>query len=243
MIASGGSIMSETPVSGDVRRGVRLWVVKALASLPVMGMLLFGAAGRLDWAAGWIYLGTVTACTAMAIGLLVPRCPELLAERSKLQPGTKPWDKYLASLVALAGPMGMVVAAGLDTRFHGPTMPSRYLQPALIVTFVSWWLTLWAMLSNRFFSSTVRIQSERGHVVEDRGPYRYVRHPGYAGIMPINMMGPLILGSDWCWPFVALVCAALVVRTYLEDRTLQAELPGYAEYATRVKWRLVPGVW
>jgi len=99
------------------------------------------------------------------------------------------------------------------------------------------------MLANRFFSGVVRIQNERGHSVVSDGPYRWVRHPGYAGGFIGDLALPLLLGSAWAFIPAALTAGAVVLRTALEDRTLQAELPGYREYAQRTRFRLLPGVW
>jgi protein-S-isoprenylcysteine O-methyltransferase Ste14 len=99
------------------------------------------------------------------------------------------------------------------------------------------------MVENRFFSGTVRIQTDREHVVVSGGPYRLVRHPGYAGSLLATICVPVVLGSWWAWVPACVSVAALVVRTALEDRVLRRELDGYAAYAARTRHRLVPGVW
>jgi protein-S-isoprenylcysteine O-methyltransferase Ste14 len=99
------------------------------------------------------------------------------------------------------------------------------------------------MVSNKFFSTSVRIQMERDHTVASGGPYRYVRHPGYVGYIVSGFAAPLALGSLWALIPAAITLCLLVVRTALEDRTLQDELDGYREYAARVRYRLLPGVW
>ena len=114
---------------------------------------------------------------------------------------------------------------------------------ALIVFVLGMGLFDWAMLSNRFFSGTVRIQEDRGHTVVADGPYRVVRHPGYVGMIVMFVLPPLVLGSLWALIPAGLAALATVIRTALEDKTLQVELPGYAEYAQRTRYRLLPRVW
>ncbi len=106
-----------------------------------------------------------------------------------------------------------------------------------------WALVIWSMAVNPFFEKTVRIQTKRGHRVVDAGPYAYVRHPGYVGFAAWMLSTPLMLGSAWAFVPALLAVIGFAIRTALEDRTLQAELPGYADYAARVRFRLVPGVW
>ncbi len=101
----------------------------------------------------------------------------------------------------------------------------------------------WSMVVNPFFEKTVRIQTDRGHRVIDTGPYAFVRHPGYLGFVGWTLSAPLLLASAWAFVPAVLSVVGIVVRTALEDRTLQAELPGYPEYAARVRSRLIPGVW
>jgi protein-S-isoprenylcysteine O-methyltransferase Ste14 len=136
------------------------------------------------------------------------------------------------------------LAAGVEALGReGPTFGAGAKLAALSVILAGYALATWALMENRFFSGTVRIQRERGHVVVSSGPYGWVRHPGYAGSVLSFVATPIWLDSRWALLAAALLVAAIVVRTALEDRTLQAELPGYAAYARRVRWRLAPGVW
>jgi protein-S-isoprenylcysteine O-methyltransferase Ste14 len=146
--------------------------------------------------------------------------------------------------VALYGPLLIWIVAGLDERYGWSPQISLWLQVvAIIVAVLGSALATWAMLSNTFFSGTVRIQKERGHTVASGGPYRYVRHPGYVAGILFDVATPLILGSLWALVPAGLTVCAFVVRTALEDRTLQEELAGYREYAQQVRYRLLPGVW
>ena len=160
-----------------------------------------------------------------------------------MQKGSKPWDKVIVSL----GDAGWIltgIIAGLDTRFGwSPRLGTGFVVAGFVLIGVGYMVFLWAMASNRFFSSFVRIQTDRGHTVETGGPYRYVRHPGYVGALLIYMSSPLALASLWTFVSAALLLVLFILRTALEDWTLQNELEGYAAYAQRVHYRLLPGVW
>lgn len=174
---------------------------------------------------------------------LLWRNAELLAERSNIKPG-KSWDKVIVGFAVLLGPMATWITAGLDYRFHwSESMPPVAFIAGVAVAVLAVALIAWAMRSNKFFSSVVRIQKDRGHVVVSGGPYRFVRHPGYAGMAAFTLATPLILNSRWaCAPAVA-TAAIFVLRTALEDRTLHNELDGYADYARSVRYKLVPAIW
>ncbi len=233
-------------IKPETRHAITLWIVQSAAGLVGYGLILFLAAGRLDWLWGWILLGVLAAFLAAHVLILVPINPDLLAEREKgvLDKGVKGWDKWIAMLAGGVMPVVSWVAAGLDVRlgWTGPLFPVVHVG-GLLITVLGFGLFLWAMASNAFFAEGVRIQEERGHTVATSGPYRYVRHPGYVGAMLSMVATPLLLGSPWAL-IPAIAAAALYgVRTWLEDKTLIQELPGYAEYAQRVRYRLLPGVW
>jgi protein-S-isoprenylcysteine O-methyltransferase Ste14 len=220
------------------------WGIKTIAMLIVYGLLLFLIAGRLNWFGGWRFILLGAATQVLSVILLLPRHGDLIAERSKMQPNTKSWDRLLAPLVAMAGPLAWVVTAALDARFAWSALISAWLWiPALLLGLVASVFTLWAMLTNRFFAATVRIQDDRGHKVVNSGPYRIVRHPGYLGSLVFDLVAPLILGSWWAYIPVAVTVALIILRTALEDRTLLSELPGYAQFARETRFRLLPGIW
>ena len=155
----------------------------------------------------------------------------------------KAWDKVLAPLMAFGIGFPMVIAAGLDHRYHGShEFPLWSIVLGFLLISVGYAFAVWAMAENRFFSSVVRIQTDRGHVVCDSGPYRFVRHPGYAGNILALFGIVLALSSMWTLIPAVVVSIISVVRTVLEDRTLQNELPGYRDYARRVRYRLMPGI-
>lgn len=175
------------------------------------------------------------------------RHPGLMAERQnmkKIKSSAKAWDKVLAPLMALSVVFPLVIVAGLDHhRGWSPEFPLWLIVLGFILISLGYAFATWALVENRFFSSTVRIQTERGHVVCDSGPYRIVRHPGYAGNIPPLMGIVLALGSVWALIPAAVALIITVIRAALEDRTLQEELPGYREYARRVHYRLIPGIY
>ena len=174
------------------------------------------------------------------------RHPGLLVERvtSGRRADVKSWDRVLAPLMAISFSFPLVIVAGLDHRYEWtPVFPLWLNVLGLAVVALGYAFGTWALVENRFFSSAVRIQLDRGHVVCDSGPYRIVRHPGYAGSL-LSLPGiVLALGSVWTLVPAAVALVIAAVRTALEDRTLQAELPGYPQYVQRVRYRLIPGLY
>lgn len=193
---------------------------------------------------GWAYVGVFFAFDVATALALMPRHPELLIERSTIREGNKGWDKVILRLAAGYLPMAAWLVAGLDERYGwSPQILPGLEIGALAVVVIGFGVTVWAMAANAFFSVVVRIQDDRGHAVASGGPYRYVRHPGYVGAILLTVGAPIMLGS-W-WALVPSVLSALlyVVRTALEDQTLQRELDGYKEYTQQTRYRLLPGVW
>jgi protein-S-isoprenylcysteine O-methyltransferase Ste14 len=210
------------------------------------GCLLMLCGNDWGWWQAWAY--SVLFVSA-GIGMRLwaeRRHPGLMAERAQFlkAPGVKSWDKLLAPLMALSLGLLLFLVAGLDHRFEwSPHFPSWLNILGLVVASAGYGFAGWAFLENRFFSAVVRIQSERGHVVCDTGPYGIVRHPGYSGT--VLSAFAMVLALDSVWTLVPATAAVVisVVRTALEDRTLQRELPGYREYAGRVRYRLIPGIY
>lgn len=224
------------------RRG-RIGVAREVLGTALQAALLFGSAGRLDWPNAWIYLALVTASQAGLTLLLTRRDPALLEARGGVQPGARRWDLALVITAFLLGYVALV-AAGLDAgRSPTASMPA-WLSGVGAAGFVAAaGLISWAMAENTHFEGLVRIQSERGHSVCTSGPYAIVRHPGYLGMIIAILGTPLILGSWWALIPSAASAALFLLRTVLEDRTLQRELAGYADYASVTRARLIPRVW
>ncbi len=225
-------------------KGTTRWAVQMIAALIVFGVILFLAAGRMNWIGGWAYLGLNAVTQLLSAVLLTSHQPEMLVERSGTQKGTKGWDKFFAPAIMVVGSLVLIIVAGLDARFGWSASINSVLWiAALIVAFASQMFVLWAMASNAYFVLTVRIQEDREHRAVTSGPYRWVRHPGYLGSVIYTLVVPLVLGSWWTFIPAIATDVLLVIRTALEDRTLQDELSGYAEYASSVRARLIPGVW
>jgi len=209
---------------------------------PLIPMII---SGQWNWPEAWIYaiLSSLTFIVSRVVA--GRRHPDLISERGRWfqAKDTKPWDKILAPLVGL-GSILILVAAGLD-RYYGWSsgFAPGWKLVALAVLILGYLLGSWAIIENRFFAGTVRIQHERGHQVVSTGPYRLVRHPGYAGPLWSYLAIPVLLDSAWAFLPAILLNGALVLRTALEDKTLQAELPGYKEFARKTRYRLFPGIW
>ena len=182
---------------------------------------------------------------AISRALAARRHPDLLAERARFlqHEDAKPWDKTLAPLVGLGG--GLIpLVAGLDAMFDwSPKFSLLVKILALVILLAGYALGSYALIENRFFSGMVRIQTDRGQQVVSSGPYSWMRHPGYAGALLTYLATPLFLDSGWVFLPTVFITILLVIRTALEDRFLQDELEGYRDYARRVRYRLLPGVW
>jgi protein-S-isoprenylcysteine O-methyltransferase Ste14 len=217
-------------------------LIQVFGSVLLMGLVLFLSAGRLDWPAAWIFLGTYV-LVILTLGVwAIRKNPEVVNERGKME-NMKSWDKTLMTIYTV---MIFVVfaVAGLDAgRFGWSVMPIALQVVGFVALILAMAVTYWAMATNPFLSTIVRIQDDRGHYVITTGPYRYVRHPMYAMMFFMYPGIALELGSWRALIPATVIVIVFVIRTALEDQTLQAELPGYAEYAQRTRYRLVPGVW
>jgi protein-S-isoprenylcysteine O-methyltransferase Ste14 len=205
----------------------------------VLAAVLFGCAGRWDLPFFWAWLAVAVAAS-LVVGQYMD--PDLMSERRRPGPGGT--DRYLRFVLAPLW-LAHVVVSSLDVgRFHWCVQVPLALQVAGLIVFAATYAVVaWAVQVNRFFSPVVRIQSERGHVVVTSGPYRWVRHPGYAALVVGLPSGGLALGSWWSLAPLFPVLILLLRRTAVEDRFLQQELAGYSDYAGRVRYRLVPGIW
>jgi protein-S-isoprenylcysteine O-methyltransferase Ste14 len=222
----------------------RQWIRLVVAYL-LIPLILFLCGWDLGWWQGWLY--SVLIMTAGIGGRIwaEQRHPGLTAERQSVEniQNAKGWDKVLAPLMAVSISYPMVAAAGLDHRYNwSPDFPLWLIVVGFVLISLGYLFASWALVENRFFSSVVRIQTERGHVVCDTGPYRFVRHPGYSGSIVALFGIVLALGSVWTLLPTAVALIIAVIRTTLEDRTLQEELPGYRDYAQHVRYRLIPWI-
>jgi protein-S-isoprenylcysteine O-methyltransferase Ste14 len=219
-------------------------VASGLVIVPLFFWGFFAVAGGADWTRGWIYLGIQIAGHGVMITVLGKKNPELVRRRASFGEGTKRWD-YVMLTVFGATFLATLLIAAFDAGAGWSTMESWIWWSVGLFLFGGYVANLtWSMVVNPHFEKTVRIQADRNHVVIDTGPYRFVRHPGYLGIiLGFVLSAPLLLGSWWAFVPAAASVMSLIVRTILEDRTLLAELEGYEEYARRTPYRLVPGIW
>ena len=218
-------------------------VVAVFIIILVMDLLLFIPAGHLDWPAAWILslLYGVFLLVYAVWGTL--RAPDLLRERSRVAENVKIWDKVIIAVYTILL-MVTLILAGLDAgRFLWSNTPVAVQVLGLLGMVLASGLVFWTIHTNAYLGRMVRIQQDRGHQVVTGGPYRFVRHPMYLGIILLFPCMVLFLGSWWALVPAILIAVLMVIRTALEDHTLQTELPGYAEYAQRVSCRLIPGVW
>ena len=223
----------------------RQWIRLIVAYLLIPVILLI-CGGDLGWWQAWLYSLLVVAAGIGGRMWAEQRHPGLMAERQNIENinNAKAWDKVLAPLMAVSIGFPMVIVAGLDHRYGwSPEFPLWLIVLGFILISLGYAFAAWALAENRFFSSVVRIQTDRGHVVCDSGPYRIVRHPGYAGNIPPLLGIALSLGSVWTLIPAAVALIIAVIRTVLEDQTLQDELPGYPDYARRVRYRLIPWIY
>lgn len=220
-------------------------IAQMLVFIVVVPFLPLLISGRWNWWEAWVYGLNGVLGFAISRALAARRHPDLLAERARFLQleDAKSWDKLLAPLLGLGGGL-LPLTVGLDARFGWSTpfsLPVKIAGLALLLA--GYALASYALIENRFFSGMVRIQTDRGHQVVSSGPYRWLRHPGYAGALLSYVATPFFLDSQWAFLAVLFLLIVLVVRTALEDRFLQNELPGYRDYARRVRFRLLPGVW
>ena len=217
-------------------------IIRTVVFLAIIGTLLFGAAGRLNWLMGWAYLAILT---ASSITILLFGNRDMLLVRAGIEKGTTKWDHFLATFSFLLFWPGANVVAALDYgRFHwSPAIPLPVKLISLLAVASGLAFAAWAMVANKFFAKFVAIQTERKHVVITTGPYAYIRHPGYTGSILAFIALPVALGSLWALLPAAAGLLLLIVRTFLEDRTLQKGLEGYNDYAQKVPWRLIPHIW
>lgn len=219
---------------------VQLLIVVVL--IPLLPLLI---TWRWTWWEAWAYALTTVIGFVGSRWLANRRHSDLLAERARGidHDDAEPWDRVLAPLVALGGGLIPLIAGVEALWTSGPVYGLDVKVVALIVLVAAYLIGTYALVENRFFSGTVRIQTDRGHHVIATGPYRWMRHPGYTGSLLAFLAVPFLLDGRWALLVALLLAIALVVRTHLEDQTLQSKLPGYADYARRVRFRLLPGIW
>jgi protein-S-isoprenylcysteine O-methyltransferase Ste14 len=220
-------------------------IVQLIFFIVVMPFLPLLISRQWSWWEAWVYALVGIFGFAISRVLAARRHPDLIAERARTlqHEDAKPWDKFLSPLVGLGGVLILIVI-GLDALLGWSppfSVPVKIL--ALFTILAGYALGSYALIENRFFSGVVRIQTDRGHQVVSSGPYRWIRHPGYAGALLTYLATPFFLDSFWAFLPTMFITLGMVIRTSLEDQVLQEELEGYREYTCRVRYRLLPGVW
>jgi len=220
-------------------------VIKSVAWICAVGAALFVPAGTLDWRGGWIFMGEMVLFSAASVVWLAKYDPSLLKERlgNPIQKGQAFWDKVL-SLTLVVTWYGWMALMGLDVkRWQVSEAPEWVTYTGAVLIPLGFLAVLRTFRENSFAAPVVRIQKERGQKVIETGPYAIVRHPMYAGAFLYMLGTPLVLGSWIGLATLPVIMGFLVVRIFIEEAALRKGLPGYGEYATRVRYRLIPRVW
>lgn len=231
---------SENNENADLKSKARKRILQVVIQYLIIALVLFLTSWKLDWIWAWAYMGVSVIILAINSQVI---SPELMAERGEIKENVEPWDRTIA-LIGSIFTVAVIILPGLDLRFgwSPPLAPSLQIAGLIFYALGMGWFT-WSMASNPFFSGTVRIQADRDQTVATGGPYRYVRHPGYIGYTVAWIATAIALGSLWTLIPAILIVISIIIRTALEDKTLQEKLPGYKEYAEKVRYRLIPGIW
>ena len=222
-----------------------LVVIQVLFFMVVLPFLPLLISWRWDWWEAWVYALTYILGFVISRLLMMRRHPDLAAERAQTlhQADAEPWDKRIAPLLGVSGVL-LVLIAGFDMRFGWSPAFSLPLKIfALLLILAGNVISSYALIENRFFSGSVRLQKDRGQHVVSSGPYRWVRHPGYAGALLYYLAAPFFLDSIWVMIPAVCYIILMIIRTGLEDKFLSEKLEGYSEYAKQVRYRLLPGIW
>jgi protein-S-isoprenylcysteine O-methyltransferase Ste14 len=233
-----------TDQQGQTSRSfVRRGVVRLVFVVVFVGVPLFSGAGTLGWTRGWMFLALLVASFGLNMAVMVRRNPALLRERWKRRSDTKSFDKVFG-IAYLTSTLAMLAVAGLDSgRYRWTTMTDSLLYVGVLLHFMGLIPVVWSMMCNPHLETTVRVQRDRNHRVVSDGPYQYVRHPMYVGMILMYLGWPLVLGSWAAFAVSLSIGVLLCLRTAMEDATLQNELAGYAEFCQQTRYRLIPGLW
>lgn len=220
--------------------------VRMFGSLLAQAIIFFAAAGEMGVPRAWLFFILTIFYYISSFTIIYRLNPEVIYQRggSTFKVGTKSWDKYMLLPYAFLGVYGQFFVAGWDLgHINFWFLGLEYLGVGLILYLISIILIIWAMIQNPFFEPSVRIQKERNHRVIESGPYRLIRHPGYLSGILFHIAMPMIIGSGLALIYSIIIIILLLIRTYLEDKTLQAELEGYKEYTGKTRYLILPGIW
>ena len=235
---------SNARIENKRRKIININIVKRLIqtvlTLLFQGIILFLSAWTIKWIWAWIFI--LTGVLILIINMVVIPS-EVIEERGRKKENVKKWDKILTTINSFPY-IGIYILSGLDYRFNWSINFNISIHITGLLFFIlGAMIFTWSMISNKFFSTMVRIQTEREHQVATTGPYKIIRHPGYVGFILMSLATPISLGSLYGLIMSGFVIVILIIRTALEDRTLKNELTGYLEYSKKVKYRLVPFIW
>jgi protein-S-isoprenylcysteine O-methyltransferase Ste14 len=233
----------KTEITPEIRQKITKRVRQVVVTTVIQGLFLFLAAGTVRWAWGWVYVGVYLLGILINAVLLLRANPGVIAERAENK-GVRKWDLLWGGIAFGMISLGLPVVGGLDFRFGWTGDFILWLHWAGVgLFFLGGVLFAWAMAHNAKFATVVRVGEEGAHPVATDGPYRIVRHPGYLGACLQAVGLPLLFGSWWSCLAAAIALVAVVIRTALEDRALQSELPGYDRLVAQTRYKLMPGVW
>ncbi len=228
----------------EIRKSFFKAILLTTVLVVIMAWFFFSSAGRYDIPRAWYFFISMIIYFYISIIVLYKFNPTLIAERLKMKKDAKKWDRILMRITNLFGVYITIIIAGLDVgRFRWSYLNMHFLVIGYILWILSNFFSTYAMTVNPHFEPTVRIQNDRNHRVVTTGPYRYIRHPGYLGGILFYISTPLIIGSTYAFIPEGIAITLTIIRTILEDKTLQNELDGYLEYSKKVKYKLIPGIW
>jgi protein-S-isoprenylcysteine O-methyltransferase Ste14 len=227
----------------NIVAGIAARVLQIGIGFSLIAATLFLAAGRLKWLWAWVLLGIYLVSVIINSAFMLHTSPATIGERGRPKE-MKTWDKVVGGLWGLVQWLLLPLIAGLDIRFGWTReLSTLWHVVGAVVYAAGLGLFGWAMITNAYFSTVVRIQTDRGQTVCSTGPYRFVRHPGYVGTILQSFGLPFLLGSLWALIPGITAVGLMIIRTSFEDRTLQSDLPGYREFVQKVRYRLIPGIW
>lgn len=218
-------------------------IIQNVSLYPISALVFFLCSGRITILRGWIYFALVIFGAVINNYILVLYNPEVLNSRVDDGSNTKIWDKVILGLYFVTHILLIPGVSGLSIRFGWLELKGLYIIPGVLLYIISLYLSTWAMVTNKHFEGTVRIQNERKHQVIDHGPYKYMRHPGNLAMVLSCFIQPLIIGPVHAFIPGLFAAVLMIMRTKMEDEMLQKELSGYKEYANKVKYRLILKVW
>jgi len=217
-------------------------LIREYFSRAVAAFILVSTSGTWTWINIWIYVGLATLTSVLVFIFVVRVNPSLYNERGNPNEKTEKWDPIWIRVYGLIS-YSSIIVAGLDKKNNWSSMGDDWILPGGILIIISGVLATWAMAENNYFSSVVRIQSDRGQIVVSSGPYQYIRHPGYLSGIMFFLGTPMVLDSVYSFfPFVCII-VGFMIRIIFEEKMLIAELDGYQDYKNKVKYRLLPEIW